>query len=291
MKITTKNNIIETSNGKKYEKPSKLLTIGAIAAANTAGCTVVSGASNIAYRIFQKQRNKITQLDNDFFKLLSNVFFEKSGLKEKGTRLIDAATTNKKDIFELYEKISPMPVRKTQKFKNILNTFIDGKNALFNPKGNFILVNKDKIAIALPHEIGHALNSTGKGLGKILSETRTPFRLLTSLALLTALFKRKKIEGEKPKNTWDKSITFVKNNCGKVALLGVIPTLSEEALASIKGYKLAKASGTAEQVLQKLAKFQGQAFATHLITALGTVLATIVISKVRDEIAKPKEIK
>ena len=57
---------------------------------------------------------------------------------------------------------------------------------------------------------------------------------------LIALLKTKKAEGEQPTGVVDKATDFIKNNAGKLTFATFIPTLIEEAMASIKGNKMAK---------------------------------------------------
>lgn len=119
---------------------------------------------------------------------------------------------------------------------------------------------------------------------------RGPFASLGILALGAALFKNEKVDGEEPKGFWDKTTTFIKNHCGKIAFIGMLPALAEEAMASVKGLKLAKGILSPEH-LNKLKVFSAKAWLTYLGVAVGSGLAVHIASSIRDKIAAPKEIK
>ena len=113
--------------------------------------------------------------------------------------------------------------------------------------------------------------------------------LLAVAAMFTAIFKRKKAEGEQPTGVVDKVTTFIKDNCGKLAFLGTLPTILEEGLASVKGAKLAK-EVLSPQNYKLLNKFNGAAWLSYLGMGVGITAATVLASKVRDAIAKPEKV-
>jgi len=145
------------------------------------------------------------------------------------------------------------------------------------------------MAFATFHEMGHALNLSS-ALNKIVISLRKPGNTFAGLVLLTACFKRKKVEGEKPKGPIDKITTFVKEHAGLLAFAGMVPTLYEEASASIKGSQLAKGFLSASNY-KNLNILHGKAFLTYLGTAVGLGLAAFSASKIHDMVMKPKEIK
>ena len=296
--IKPKGEIIVTDDGKKYQKAGLANAAGAVFVANMAG-----GATNMAVRklshIPLDNLDKLTQnLDKDTFKQAADKAFANSGLAEKGVKLLDATNDNKNVVKESLQNALPNWVNKYPKLKNffnkkfdkISNTIISGRNACYIPRANTILINKDKMSWAAFHEMGHAMNKHMGGIGKVLHKLRAPMVLLTSVALFTALFKRKKAEGEKPEGFFDKTTTFIKENAGKLAFAGMVPTILEEGLASIKGAKLAKNLLSPEN-LKKLNNLNARALLTYIGGATAAGLSAFVISKVRDAIAAPKEIK
>ena len=88
-------------------------------------------------------------------------------------------------------------------------------------------------------------------------------------------------------------ITFVKNNAGKITFATFIPTLLDEALASIQGAKLAKGSPLPKNLLKQLNRTNVLAWTTYLSIALiistGVSLAVKAGDKIRDFIAHKRE--
>ena len=99
----------------------------------------------------------------------------------------------------------------------------------------------------------------------------------------------KKLEGEEPKNNFDKVTTFIKNNVGKLAVLSFIPLVAEELAASYKGEKLAK-QVLSPELLKKVENCNRLGASTYILMASAVGLGAVVASKVRDAIAKPEEI-
>ena len=218
-------NLIVTSDGKKYEKPSFSATTGAVVIANMTSGIAMGGISKLGHLPFDKMINNIDKLDKDAFLKAANETFNVSGLSKKGVELVDAVFANydvvkdalkEKDSF-LLKKLPFLRKFKEQKSAARINNIIDGKDACYAIYKKKIIANKDKMSFALFHEMGHALNYNKSGLGKILTKMKFPFSILTPVAILTAIFKRKKANGEEPQGLFDKATTFIKNNCGKLA--------------------------------------------------------------------------
>ena len=289
--------IIVTEDGKKYEKPGFARTMGAVAAAGAAGAATRYGIQGVSRLPAMSVIKNNSNMSSDIFKSAADAAFEKSGLAQKGVKFIDAVNENSKNIDDVLEKSLPKWVEKFPVLKNAIKTklynvrdmIVDGNNALFTPKANAILVNKDKMSFAAFHEMGHAMNKHFGVVGKSLQKMRIPFMFLSSVAFLTAMLKRKKADGEQPKGWFDKTTTFIKENAGKLAALGMLPTIAEEGLASIKAHKLAKGVLTADK-LKMINKCNAKAWLSYVGTAAGLGVGAYVVSKVRDAIAKPKEI-
>ncbi len=306
---------IHTENGDIYKKPGVAATTGAVIAANMAGSLAMKPIQN-AFRkpvlgalkemerlnyiqqynpIFDKFVSKELSATGKEFIKASKEAFGKSGLAQKyGTEFVNVKNiTDVKDI----NKAIPKWIKKFPQLEKIVKSkietaksaIVEGKNACFVPNTNKIYVNTDKMSYASFHEMGHALNKHASKIGKILQKSRQPGMLLAGVAMLTAIFKRKKAEGEQPTGVVDKVTTFIKDNCGKLAFLGTLPTILEEGLASVKGAKLAKGVLSPKNY-KLLNKFNGAAWLTYLGMGVGITAATVLASKVRDAIAKPEKV-
>ena len=173
---------------------------------------------------------------------------------------------------------------------NILeNIFKKGNNAAYIPKTKKIAVNIDKLGASAFHEMGHAINHNQSKIWKVIQGMRAPSMIAGGVFALTALFKRKKIEGEQPVNTFDKVTTFVKDNVGKLVLASFVPIVSEELMATYRGNKMAKKLLPSE-LFAKVKKLNKLGAVTYISTALLTAFAAFSASKIRDGIAKPKQI-
>ena len=165
-----------------------------------------------------------------------------------------------------------------------------GRNAIFWPKTNEIAVNIEKLGTATFHEMGHAVNHNFSKFWKGMQKLRVPCGIAGGLFGTVALLKRKKVEGEEPKGFFDKTTTFIKNNVGKLTLAAFAPIVAEELMATYRGNKMAK-KVLSPELFKKVQKTNRFGAMTYIATGVGAALAAVVGSKVRDAIAKPKEIK
>lgn len=163
--------------------------------------------------------------------------------------------------------------------------FRQGKNACYVPTTKQIIINTDKISIAGFHEAGHALNhQTGK-IGKFLQKMRKPGYIIAGLMGTIALFSR-----PKPKDAPKSGGDFIRDNCGKIAFLGWLPTVIEEAMASYKGIKVARKSGIAEPLIKNMKKLYAKAFLTYAGRAAATGLAVGAAGMIMDKFTRPKKV-
>ena len=163
--------------------------------------------------------------------------------------------------------------------------FIEGRNACYVPTTKQIIINTDKISIAGFHEVGHALNhQTGK-IGKVLQKLRGPGYALAGLMGTIALFSR-----PKPKDAPRSGGDFIRDNCGKIAFLGWMPTVIEEAMASYKGVKVARKSGIAEPLIKNMKKLYAKALLTYAGRATATGLAVGAASMIMEKFTRPQRV-
>ncbi len=283
----------------KYEKPTK----GKIASGVIMG-TVVNGIiaktpKSISSRAMSAMIKINDGLTKDEFehlqKGISNAF-DKSNLASKGVSILRATKDNSAQVNKImkgeYNKglLKYLPERiKEYNSKLSGTTITKGKNACYVPTSKKRLLPKSKLNLAFFHEAGHALNANMSTIGKTLQKNRTALLYLALPILIISLFKTKKAEGEEPQNKLDKITTFIKNNAGKLTFALYTPTLLEEALATIKGNKLAK-EFLNPNLAKKVAKTNALGYLTYIVTAACAGLGVYLANKIKDEIAFKKAV-
>lgn len=297
-------NIIITNDGRKYKKANLAQTTGAVAIATGCGWATLYGAGNLFNFMFAKKYMKRDPKDSAACIAAIESALEKSGLKTKNLKIIDAGDAkNKKSLETLFslksleEKYSKSKnfltklflKRRIKKCKEIISSVSNGTDAFYAPNNNWIVLNKKKRAISVFHEMGHAMNNHFSCVGKALQKIRHKNKYILGILVATALFKRKKVEGEKTEGWFDKTTTFVKNNVGKLAFISFLPMLIEEAMASIKGQKLAKTLLSADKI-KNITKHNSLGWLSYLAGAVIYTLSIVVASNARDELVPPQKI-
>lgn len=158
-----------------------------------------------------------------------------------------------------------------------------GLNACYVPDIREIYLNLNKASISAFHEAGHAMNHLQSKVGRFLQKCRVPGYTIAGLMGTVALFTRKK-----PKEDDGGIKDFVQNNCGKIAFASLLPTVAEEAMATHKGIKLARAGGLGEAAIKNLKKFYGKALLSYIGYAVATGLSVGVASKIMDHYTRPQ---
>ena len=284
--------------------------LGVGAGASTYYCTKKFAGRPINKLIMQNAV-KFTPEENEILKNAITDAFEQSGLKQKGVSLVHVDKINREEILKDFAKKIEDVVRdivnkhfKTK--KKVINSAVDegeiaeklekaikltskGKNAFYHPFTKQIMVNTKEMPFAAFHEMGHAINNNMSKWTNYLHWGRHGFAMLAPVFVAIGLLKNKKQEGETPKSTGDKITTFIKNNCGKLAFLAMVPTMAEEGLASINGAKLAK-KVLSPELFKKVCKSNSLAWSTYLVGATMVGLGANLAVKVRDKIAQPKSV-
>lgn len=227
--------------------------------------TSVSGAilSPLAYigKPFLNQLKK-EEPQNQIYKDCFKKALDISGLKDKGVSIKEAQKSNVAEMYRL------------------------GKNAAFDPKTREVIINTDKISVAGFHELGHALNALKSKYGvKFLAKMRGPGYAIAGLMEYFAIFSRKHPKGAKRSFT-----DVVEDNCGKIAFIAMLPVVAEEAIASIRGIKLAKAAGIPASKVKNLKKLYAKALATYGSKAVLGALAVFVSRKIMDYYTRPRPV-
>ncbi len=278
--------IITTNDNRRYQTADVTRTNSGmiIGGAATAACTTVATTS--LRKFIGNKTSQISQSCN-----LNTLYgavgaaFTQSGLADKGVKIINITTpknSNYTPPFNLKLKFSKKILKRIEELKK-------GKNACFVPETKKILINMEKIGVAAFHEIGHAMNYNFSKFWGCMQKVRIQMPKVAGGIMLAALLTRKKVDGEKPQNSFDKAATFVKNNVGKLVLLTFVPTIAEELKASHNGNKMA-AEVLGSDMLKKIKTSNKLGALSYISGAILTAGAAVAGSKIRDEITKPKEI-
>jgi len=249
-------------NGQEYsQRTANDVLTGYFLASAASGAVLVPAA--IPSYIIQKQFLK-EQVNNPQYKDVFLKAHEMSGLKEKGVEIIEA-----------------------QKVRGI-NAFTKGQNAAYinSPLKKAVCINTDKISCAGFHELGHAMNDIMSKYGvKYLQKARKPGYVIAGLMEYFAIFSRTKPKGAKRSFT-----DVIEDNCGKIAFFAMLPVVAEEAIASYRGYNLAKKAGLSKTLLKNVKKMQWTALSTYIAGAVLGGLAVYTSRKIMDSFTRPKPV-
>jgi len=263
------NNQIYTYNGEVYKRPSY-----ADAEMGFWAASIAAGALKALLPSFSNPFLKQMQTEHGNNYLYKDVFekaVDMSGLKEKGLKIVNLQFSPAETMINPSE-ISHYDVKA-------------GLNAFFAPSAKQIVLNQNKASISGFHELGHAMNNMSGKLGKVLQKMRGPGYWVAGLMGIVALFGRTKPKGAK-RNAWD----WIQDNCHWIAAVGMLPTVAEEALASYKGVKAAKAAGLADNLVKNLKKFYGKALLSYAGYAAVTGLSVYAVSKITEMFTRPRKI-
>ncbi len=321
--------VISTNDGRQYQTPGRSSQAGAIIAGSMAGGMVSIPFQFRSLHLINKMKMMNKGLDTVELRNAVNKALDSSGMRAKGVELINPISFGEKPIFDfpfgfsiggvkeaagntvdnIILKVIPIPsdlelkkalltempakLRRTRLGEIYISymedTLTKGNNACYLPKANKVVVNIRELGTAAFHEIGHAMNRNASKFWKVMQKSRTPSLLFAGAVPIIALFKRKKVEGEEPKNVVDKATTFIKNNCGVLTTAAFVPVVAEELKATQRGNKLAKQLLSPE-IYKKVVKTNRIGAATYIMTGLVAGGATFVGSYVRDLCSKPKKI-
>ncbi len=153
---------------------------------------------------------------------------------------------------------------------NSIDVVADGRNAFYTDKGNFACAPKSKPSLIL-HELGHATNFEKSKIMKGLQKLR-----VVGMFAPMAVAYLNRASGERSdgrKNFWER-------NAGTIGFCAFLPTIIEEAAASIRGIKAAKETLGAKANLKALKKNYFLAWMTYLLAGIGTgIAAKLMITK------------
>ena len=153
----------------------------------------------------------------------------------------------------------------------LLDEVAKGRNAFFMSTKKIAVAPESKPSLIL-HELGHAINAK-KPLTKFLQNSRRFAPYAPTAVLLASQLVPDKKDG-KP--------SFVKKYGGLLGFAAFLPTIIEEALASLKGIKAAKGTIGKAPALKILTKNYGLALATYIISGVVLGISTKIALKERE---------
>lgn len=127
----------------------------------------------------------------------------------------------------------------------------------------------------MAHELGHG-RLRESTLGKIIGHARMPGQLLGGL-------------GGTAMATFADPDSKVSKYAPLVGAAGMLPTIADEAYASLKGYGALKRMGYAPEALGHARRQLGKAFGTYATAAIPLVAAPYVIRKIKKHYKNKRE--
>ena len=171
-----------------------------------------------------------------------------------------------------------------EKIKRKIKSIALGQNASFLPSTSQIFVNSEKMGITTFHEIGHSINQNGKGFKKMLAKSRKITHIALPAILGIGLLTPKREENDKYQNQIGKAATFIKDHCGLLAGMSLMPVVLEEGTASINAAKLAK-TVLDKSSCKKVNKVNLVAFGSYALVTLLTAACTALAIYIKDRVS------
>lgn len=278
-------NISKVSEQQKVKNNNIGSSVASIATASA----VQAATAPLAIGII-KRMQKIGNLPTDKIELLHNTAeqaLQNTGLSAKGVKIEYLKRAEMKNGLDAL-KMGPIAEIKA------------GFNAAFTRKpiknffgqvmheGNRILMPEKGLSYAAFHEIGHAMNYHFSKIGKILQHTKKPGLLIASaISLFSAFSKQAQPKDGEELTKAQKTKNFIRNNAGKLSFAMMIPMLIEEAMATIKGNKLASKL-LSPDMLKVVKKGNATVYLSYLTSAIGLGLASWAAVKVKDTLVAKK---
>ncbi len=211
------------------------------------------------------QKNFFSDANNQIYKDKGFEAFQKSGLVQKQVDIININPAN-------YEAEHAKLFKDSKQLLKDYKLAGEGKRAFYNPCKKKIVINMDKRAHSVFHEMGHAVDYTGHGWKKALSTTRMFSKPIAYTILGLGLL------GDKD--------SFFNENCGKLTFLALTPIVAEEALASKNGRQIAK-NFLNQDLFSKLRAINYRNLGSYVSGAIATAIAASLAVMVKNKIAEP----
>lgn len=299
--------IITTSDNRKFQKTDTLTTAGAITGGYAAYTMVRNLGANLSvpFRLKMMElntQNDTVKLNQELSQALRDAEVDKCGVKifnYSNTPYFNQKVYAKEAVAilklnlkgkSLFEKLRIIGSEVPLMYKKFASArYINGDAACYSSKSNQVFIRVSNRGLSGFHEIGHSVNYNLSPFWRTIQKMRRPMMKVAVFLPLVALFKRKKVEGEKPSNFMDKSTDFIKNNVGKLTTLAFVPIVMEELKATQRGNKLARQICNPE-VYKKVVKSNACGAMTYVLGVAFAGVGAYTLNKIRDFVSEPKEI-
>lgn len=266
--------------------------------------TFSKAGNEIYQKYFKEQGIKIFDISKEDYNKLFNEKYE--NINSYYDKKIEQTKNPIRKFFLKYQKKKSLKAAKaldkeTVRGKNAyyreVSRMVDENGIKKLKKDKKIIINMEKTPIYLFHELGHAKNFMDTRLSiamksvwknSIFQRNAAIFLLATSL-LTKPETSHNAAANKEHKNPLYPLGLFIKNNCGKLMTLILVPTVLEEGLASLNGQKMGKEVLKGKD-LNVLTKSHLKSFAGYSAWAARAGIAVYLANKVRDKISEYKQV-
>lgn len=227
-----------------------------------------------------------TALTKDEVKLANEgaekVLNELTNLSKKGVKIVDFKHESSLNRYRHLTK-------KIRSKIDVEYQVANGLNAFFTPMSNKIYVNKDKMPLAVFHELGHGFNFNNSAFWKSVQKAGVPLgRFAALFTLLPAITKQSKSKDGEELTKVQKADNFTRNASPVLATVLSLAGAAEEVKATLRGNDWAK-EVLSPDLAKKVAKSNKFGLATYVLSAFTMGACAFVAKKVKDNSDHKKE--
>ena len=266
---------------KEKQKPKgsfASLTIGTLAQAG------VAMPSAYFLKKLQKVNHNTTKEQADLLNKIADDILISSKLVDKGVTIknIESSINLAEIPYNLKFFISEVSRGNNSFF---VPADLKGKNKNFTINANTILANREKMSLALFHELGHAHNFNTTKIQRYLMKNKISLPLFSNIVGGFLIMFNAYTKNSKPTNgdlsTKDKLKNTIRNISPALAGLACVPMLVEEGTASLKAEKWIK-DKIPKELFDKVKKSNRNGFITYGLTTISLILGTYITKKIKD---------
>ena len=262
-------------------KTKKVRSVGGSIAGLATGAAVQTGVSLGAGMGVVKAMQKFGEVPADKVKILHDAAekaLDISGMKAKGVKLEYVAETKNK-----IKGIKAFFADASTQIANGMNAGFASNNKIYMPE--------KAIPFASFHEIGHSINYNSSAFWGKMQKMRVPAMALAFVPLIYGALTKKSVAKDGQELTKRQKLNnAIRDNAGKLSFAAMLPVLAEEAMASIRGVKLANKVLDAN-LAKHVAKGNCIAYMSYLGGAIALGLAAFAGVKIKDHFIEKKAAK